>query len=115
MIHHVTLETPRERIDESVAFYALLEFARVDPPKQLVDVAVWVQRADHQVHLLFDEQPTAAPRGHLALVCPDYEATVARLEAAGWPYEPAEPFWGSPRGYVSDPVGHRIELMQFAP
>jgi catechol 2,3-dioxygenase-like lactoylglutathione lyase family enzyme len=115
MIHHVAVETPRARVREQIAFYALLGFEEVPAPETLQGVAEWVQRDGQQVHLLYADDPVVAPRGHFAVVCPDYEATVARLESAGFPFERHTVHWGSPRGYVHDPVGHRIEVMEFPP
>ncbi|HEU4655941.1 MAG TPA: VOC family protein [Capillimicrobium sp.] len=118
MIHHVAVETPRAAVDACVAFYGLLGFEPVTPPPGLVDVAAWVERDGQQIHLLYVDGPDDAvvpPEGHVAVVCPDYEATVARLRAAGFAFEPRTEHWGSPRCFVSDPAGHRVEVMQFPP
>jgi catechol 2,3-dioxygenase-like lactoylglutathione lyase family enzyme len=115
MIHHVAIETPRARVEESAAFYALLGFVRVPEPEGLREVAAWLERGGQQVHLLYRDEPTVPAFGHFAVVCPDYEETVARLEAAGFAFQPTTPHWGSPRGYVRDPIGHRVEVMQFTP
>jgi len=55
------------------------------------------------------------PRGHLAVVASDYEATIAALRAAGHEVDPREEHWDSPRSFVRDPAGHVVEVMQFPP
>jgi catechol 2,3-dioxygenase-like lactoylglutathione lyase family enzyme len=115
MIHHVTLETRLEDVEGAVAFWALLGFERVEPPGRLASIAVWVQRAGTQVHLLFDDDPVAPSRGHTAVVADDYDAAVARLERAGFECRPSTPDWGSPRCSVISPGGHRVEVMAFPP
>jgi catechol 2,3-dioxygenase-like lactoylglutathione lyase family enzyme len=113
MINHFAVEMPRAQTEACVAFYELLGFERIDPPESLRDIAAWVRAGDLTLHLLFVEDPVVPPIGHIAVVCPDYEETIARLEAAGHPYERHEVHWGSPRGYATDPAGHRVEVMEF--
>jgi catechol 2,3-dioxygenase-like lactoylglutathione lyase family enzyme len=116
MIHHVTLETRREDVDDAVAFWALLGFERVEPPSErLASIAVWVQRAGTQVHLLFQDEPVAPTRGHTAVVAEDYDDAVARMERAGFECRPSTQDWGSPRCSVVSPGGHRVEVMAFPP
>ena len=115
MIHHVAVETAPGDADSCVAFYALLGFDRVEPPPTLRDRAVWVQRGTQQVHLLLTDDPVAPPAGHVAIVAPDYEATLARLRDAGFEPDERARHWGSPRCFVADPAGHRVEVMAFPP
>jgi catechol 2,3-dioxygenase-like lactoylglutathione lyase family enzyme len=115
VIHHVTFEVPRERWDECAAFYALLGFERVQPPPSLAKRAAWVQHGGTQVHLMDVEAPVVLPRGHVAVVPDDYDATVASLRDAGHEVEPRREHWGAPRAYVRDPAGNLVELMAFPP
>ncbi len=110
-LQHVSLETRREDADREVFFWGLLGFVAVDPPPGLRDVATWVSRHGTQIHLLYDDNPVVMPRGHVAVVVDDYEATAASLEAAGHPVEPRAPHWHTPRGFVRSPAGHRVEVM----
>jgi catechol 2,3-dioxygenase-like lactoylglutathione lyase family enzyme len=55
------------------------------------------------------------PRGHVAVVVGDYEATVAALRDAGHEVEARPQHWGAPRAYTRDPAGNRVELMAFPP
>ena len=97
------------------AFYALLGFREVDPPEALRERAVWLEREGTQIHLMLVDEPVAPPQGHVAVVVDDYERTLAALRKAGRDPEPRTEHWGSPRAFVRDPAGHRVELMAFPP
>jgi catechol 2,3-dioxygenase-like lactoylglutathione lyase family enzyme len=114
-LHHVALETHPEDGDACRDFYLLLGFREVRPPAALLGRARWLERAGQQLHLLLTESPSVAPRGHVALVVDDYGRAVEALRAAGHDAEPAAEHWGSPRAFVQDPAGHRVELMAFPP
>jgi catechol 2,3-dioxygenase-like lactoylglutathione lyase family enzyme len=113
-IHHVALPTRLQDVEAEVAFWALLGFSVVQPPPSLRERTTWVQAADGtQIHLLHaDEAQTA---GHLAIVAPAFDTTLAVLSAAGHPSEPRTPHWGAPRAYVHSPSGHLVELMAVPP
>jgi catechol 2,3-dioxygenase-like lactoylglutathione lyase family enzyme len=115
MIQHVTFEVSRERWDACAAFYALLGFERVQPPPSLAGRAAWLQSGPTQVHLMDVDEPVVLPRGHVAVVVDDYDATLAALRDAGHDVQPRAEYWGSPRAYVHDPAGNLVELMAFAP
>jgi catechol 2,3-dioxygenase-like lactoylglutathione lyase family enzyme len=117
VLQHVSLETRREGVAAEVAFWALLGFARIEPPASLSDRATWLQAPDGfaQIHLLYADAPTAMPQGHVAVVAPSFDTTVAALRDAGFDVEPRAAHWGAPRAYVRSPGGHRVELMAFAP
>jgi catechol 2,3-dioxygenase-like lactoylglutathione lyase family enzyme len=114
-IHHVALETRREDGDRCVAFWELLGFQEVEAPQALRDRARWVQRDAQQVHVMWADDPDVPPAGHVAVVAADYEATLARLREAGFSPEERRHHWGSPRSFVRDPAGHRVEIMEFPP
>ncbi len=113
-VHHAALEAAEADREPLVAFFAVLGFARVEPPPTLTD-AFWVQRGGTQVHILFADEAVVLPQGHVAVVCADYEETLARLRAAGFSPEPRTEHWGSPRCFVRAPGGHRVEVMAFPP
>jgi catechol 2,3-dioxygenase-like lactoylglutathione lyase family enzyme len=115
MIDHVALETRRTDIEACVGFWTLLGWHEVLPPQPLLDIAAWVSRGDQTVHFLFADDPVVEPRGHVAVSCPDFADAIVRLEAAGHGVTPTDNLWGSPRAYVRDPAGHRLELMEFGP
>jgi len=114
-LHHVAVEIRREQTEECAAFYELLGFERIEPPPTLVDRAAWLERGGTHVHLLFADEPVAAPMGHLAVVADDYGATLQRLHDAGHETMPGGVHWGSPRIFVRDPAGHVVEVMAFPP
>jgi len=114
-LQHVALETRRADAEAALAFWALLGFARAQPPESLRERAAWVQRGATQIHLLFAEEPVVPPSGHVAVVLDDYDATLERLRAAGFPAEPRRPCWGAQRAYLYAPGGHRVEVMAFPP
>ena len=115
MVQHVTLEVRREQGEECAAFWQLLGYERVEPPPSLADRAAWLQRGSTQIHLMWVEDPVVLPKGHVAVVLEDYDATLAALGAAGHRPEPRSEHWGSPRSYVHDPAGNLVEMMAFAP
>ncbi len=116
MIQHVALETREDDIDAEVAFWALLGFARVEAPGALAERSTWLQgAAGTQVHLLHAPDPTAPPEGHVAIIAPDYDATLARLRHAGFDPQPRPAHWGAQRSFVRSPGGHRVEVMAAPP
>jgi catechol 2,3-dioxygenase-like lactoylglutathione lyase family enzyme len=115
VIQHVALETRRSDGEAAEAFWRLLGFETVDPPTTLRERAAWLQRGATQIHLLWHEEPTAAPDGHVAVVLDDYDGTLERLRAAGHEVEPRAQHWGAPRAFVRSPGGHRVEVMATPP
>ena len=115
MIHHAALEVREDDADADVAFWGLLGFAEVGPSPALARRARWLQRAGTQIHLLFTEEPLSAAEGHVAVIAPAFEETLAALRGAGHAPEPRTEHWGAPRAFVRTPSGHRVELMAFPP
>lgn len=114
MIQHVALPTLAADVTAEVAFWALLGFTTVDPPASLAERATWVQApGGTQIHLLYTSEPAHA--GHVAIVAPEFDSTVAALHAAGFTPEPRTPHWGAARAYVRSPGGHLVELMAAPP
>jgi catechol 2,3-dioxygenase-like lactoylglutathione lyase family enzyme len=115
MLQHVALETRPADVDAVAAFWELLGFARTEEPPTLRGLAVWLERGASQIHLLLTDEPVVPPAGHAAVVVDDYPATIAALRARGVAAEPRTEHWGVPRTFVTDPAGHRIELMAAPP
>lgn len=115
MIHHVAVDVPAGELDAEVAFWALLGFDEVEPPDALRGTWRWVQRAGGQIHLRGVHASAPAGDWHVAVVVPDHAAAVARLEAAGFTYEPGSEHWGAPRGKTTAPGGATVELMAAPP
>ncbi|HEX5929589.1 MAG TPA: VOC family protein [Solirubrobacterales bacterium] len=114
MLHHVGIEIAPTEIERAAELFELLGFERVAPPPALAEFT-WLEREGTQVHLMPAEQPAVPARGHLAVVAPEFEATVARLRKRGFEVEPRGEHWGSPRAHAIAPGGHRVELMAAAP
>jgi catechol 2,3-dioxygenase-like lactoylglutathione lyase family enzyme len=114
-LQHTSLEIRRDDVPAELGFWALLGFDQVDAPTGLGGRATWVARAGTQIHLLHADAPTVMPRGHVAILADDYDATVGRLRAAGFAFEPDDELWGAPRGFVRTPAGHRVEVMAAPP
>ncbi len=114
MLHHVGIEVAPADVERAAELFELLGFAPVEPPPALAEFT-WLERGGTQVHLMPTEQPTAAPRGHLAVVAPDFAATVAGLREAGFEVEPRRNHWDAERAIVHAPGGHRVELMAAPP
>jgi catechol 2,3-dioxygenase-like lactoylglutathione lyase family enzyme len=114
MLHHVGIEIAPADVDRAVELFELLGFARVEPPPTLAEFT-WLEREGTQVHLMPEERPAAAPRGHLAVVVPEFESVVERLREHGFEVESRRSHWGACRAVVIAPAGHRVELMQAPP
>ncbi len=114
MLHHVSIEVVPTEIERAVEFFTALGFERVEPPPTLSEFT-WLEREGTQVHLMPEESPTVPPRGHLAVVALDFEATIARLRERGFEVEPRREHWGALRAHAIAPGGHRVELMAAPP
>jgi catechol 2,3-dioxygenase-like lactoylglutathione lyase family enzyme len=115
VLHHAALEAGPADREPLAAFLALLGFARVETPPTLTGV-IWLERDGTQIHILgADGEAVAPPEGHVAVVCPDYDATLARLREAGFDPAPRTEHWGAPRCFVRAPGGHRVEVMARPP
>jgi catechol 2,3-dioxygenase-like lactoylglutathione lyase family enzyme len=114
VIHHTALEAAEADREPLAAFFELLGFRRVEPPATLAG-ALWLECSGTQLHVLFVEDAVVSPQGHVAVVCPGYDAVLARLRDAGFEPESRREHWGSPRCFVRAPGGHRVEIMARPP
>jgi catechol 2,3-dioxygenase-like lactoylglutathione lyase family enzyme len=114
VLHHVGIEVAPADVEAAVGFFELIGFVRVEPPQTLCEFT-WLEREGTQVHLMPTDDPTVPSPGHLAVVAPDFDATVARLRDAGFEVEPKREHWGQPRALAIAPGGHRVELMAAPP
>jgi catechol 2,3-dioxygenase-like lactoylglutathione lyase family enzyme len=114
-LQHVSLETRPGDTDAEVAFWALLGFARVQPPGELGERSTWVQSGTTQIHLLHADEPVVPPEAHVAVVCAAFEETIEAVAAAGFPVDPHTPYWGAARAFTRSPGGHRVEVMAAPP
>jgi catechol 2,3-dioxygenase-like lactoylglutathione lyase family enzyme len=114
VLHHVGIEVAPADIEATVGFFELLGFERVEPPGTLLEYT-WLERSGTQVHLMPREDATVPQAGHLAVVTPDFEGALRRLQEAGFEAERRREHWGSPRAWAIAPGGHRVELMAAPP
>ena len=115
MLQHVTLEVFPSEIGQSVEFWELLGFERVEAPAALAETFVWMERRGTQIHLERNDAPVVPPHGHAAVVVEDFDATVERLHGAGFEVAPGREHWGAPRAKATAPTGHLVELMASPP
>ncbi|HEX6022681.1 MAG TPA: VOC family protein [Solirubrobacter sp.] len=115
MLQHVTLEVRPDEVRPCVAFWELLGFTEMEPPPMLRHRFTWVEREGTQIHLVPVDAPVPAREGHVAVVADDYEATLARLTAAGYALREGSNAWNAARSFVRDPAGHLIEVMSKPP
>ena len=111
----MTLEIDPSDLGRASEFWALLGFARVDPPEDLADRFSWFERDGTQIHLAHVSDPGATPHGHSAVIAPEFKQTVERLTESGFEVAPKRERWGSARAEAIAPGGHRIELMASPP
>jgi catechol 2,3-dioxygenase-like lactoylglutathione lyase family enzyme len=113
MLHHAGLEILPADLDRTVEFFTLLGFTEVPDP--FPSGFTWLERNGTQIHLMHEDSPTVPPRAHIAIVCPNFDATLARLQEHGFTVERRTPHWNEPRAIATAPGGHRVELMQAPP
>ncbi len=113
-LDHVQLAMPSGHEAEARAFYVgLLGLAEVAKPIHLAKRdGCWFERGAVKVHLGVEEGFAPARKAHPAFVVDDLAETAGRLERAGHRLQHDQPLDGFERGYVDDPFGNRIELMQ---
>ncbi|HSS41156.1 MAG TPA: VOC family protein [Solirubrobacterales bacterium] len=114
MLHHVGIEVAPAEIEDAAGFFELIGFEQVEPPPTLSEFT-WLEREGTQIHLMPTDEPIVPSPGHLAVVAPEFDATVARLRDAGFAVEPKREHWGQPRVLAIAPGGHRVELMAAPP
>lgn len=111
-IDHVQLAMPAGGEDAARAFFCgvlgMMELAK--PPQLAKRGGCWFASGDVQVHLGVDADFRPARKAHPGLRCSDLGALIARLREAGIDYE-EDAATGSPRAFVHDPFGNRIELV----
>ncbi|HEU5033143.1 MAG TPA: VOC family protein [Mycobacteriales bacterium] len=115
-LHHVNVVVPPGGTESVLSFYVdVLGLERVAKPTEgVAESGAWFDIDDSsQVHISErDGQPH--PQAHFALVVDDFEAVLARVAAAGAPWQEQADIFGGRRGFTRDPAGNRIELLQRA-
>lgn len=113
-LHHVQLAMPKGREDAARTFYqellGLVEVAK--PPILAARGGVWFQRGSVRVHLGVEAHFQPAQKAHPAFEVAGVVELLAHLEAAGVRVLRDDNLPGFVRGYVQDPFGNRIELLE---
>jgi catechol 2,3-dioxygenase-like lactoylglutathione lyase family enzyme len=113
-IDHVRLAMPKGGEEVARGFYAgVLGMREIPkPPAMAGRGGVWFESGRAQVHLAGDDPFVPAAKAHPALMVEGLDALVARCEVHGHAFTPDVSFDGRERGYVRDPFGNRIELIE---
>jgi catechol 2,3-dioxygenase-like lactoylglutathione lyase family enzyme len=114
VLHHVAIEVAPGDLERTVRLFELVGFVEVEPPPSLAEFT-WLERDGTQVHLMPTDSPTVPRRGHVAVVVPDFERSLAALEEAGFDVARRGAHWGAPRAKATAPGGHIVELMAAPP
>ena len=115
MLHHVSIEVLPGDAARWGQLLELIGFQPVTAPEELGGAIPWFERQGTQVHLIVTEAATVPALGHAAFVAPDFDATVSRLEDAGFGVEEHRELWGEKRSFVLAPGGHRVEIVAAPP
>jgi catechol 2,3-dioxygenase-like lactoylglutathione lyase family enzyme len=94
-IDHVQPAMPAGREDDARAFFC---------------GGCWFSSGEVQVHLGVEPEFRPARKAHPGLRCANLRALLQRLREAGIAYE-EDGAMGSPRAFVHDPFGNRLELI----
>jgi catechol 2,3-dioxygenase-like lactoylglutathione lyase family enzyme len=114
MLQHAGIEVSPADLDRTVEFFAILGFTEVPCP--IDDGAfTWLEHSGTQIHLLHEPNPTVPTRAHVAVVVPQFDAALARLQEHGFKVERRREYWNEPRALATAPGGHRVELMSAPP
>jgi hypothetical protein len=113
MLQHAGIEVSPADLDRTVEFFAILGFRVVPDPFD--GGFTWLECAGTQVHLMHEDDPTVPARAHVAIVVPQFDGALARLQEHGFEVERRREHWNEPRALAVAPGGHRVELMKAPP
>jgi catechol 2,3-dioxygenase-like lactoylglutathione lyase family enzyme/heme-degrading monooxygenase HmoA len=108
---------PAGQEDVARAFYAeLLGIPEVAKPEPMASRGgSWFERGELRVHLGVEDKFRPAKKAHPALLVEEFDAMVERIEAAGHSFKKAEDLGAARRGFVDDPFGNRVEIVEALP
>ena len=113
-LHHVQLAMPKGGEEAARKFYqGVLGLAEVEKsPILAARGGVWFEQGQVRVHLGVEEGFQPAQKAHPAFQVNGVVELLAHLRAAGVAVVTDDNLPGYKRGYVSDPFGNRIELLE---
>ncbi len=89
MLQHAGIEVSPVDLDRMVEFFAILGFTVVPDPFD--GGFTWLERDGTQIHLMHEDFPTVPARAHVAVVTPNFDAALARLQEHGFAVERDSP------------------------
>jgi catechol 2,3-dioxygenase-like lactoylglutathione lyase family enzyme len=112
-LDHVQLAMPEHGEVAAEAFYSgVLGLQRLaKPPPLAARGGCWFGRGDVQVHLGVEAEFRPARKAHPALRVSGLAELAAAIEASGHTFRWDDELPEVRRGYVDDPFGNRIELI----
>jgi catechol 2,3-dioxygenase-like lactoylglutathione lyase family enzyme len=113
-IDHVQVAAPRGCEDDARAFYGvLLGLEEIPKPEPLrARGGAWFRAGAQELHVGVEEPFAPARKAHPALVASDLAALRERLAGAGHEVHDDDALPGTPRFYVHDPFGNRLEILE---
>ena len=116
-LHHVNVVVPPGATANVISFYAeTLGLRQVSKPTEgVAQTGAWFDIDDTgaQVHVS-ERDGERHPQAHFGLVVDDFDGVLARLSAAGAPWEDQPQIFGGRRGFTRDPEGNRVEILERA-
>ena len=112
-IDHVQLAMPAGEEDTARRFFVdLCGMTEVPKPTELAKRGgCWFRSGTVEVHLGVEQEFRPARKAHPALVCENYAALIAKLQAAKVSVKEDFEIPGIRRSHILDPFGNRIELI----
>jgi len=112
--HHVQISIPVGAEDKAREFYCgLLGMTEIPkPPVLAARGGCWFRTGPVQLHLGIEAEFRPAKKAHPALVVDDLDELSRRCVDAGIEVRDGDGLDGYRQGYVDDPFGNRIELLE---
>jgi catechol 2,3-dioxygenase-like lactoylglutathione lyase family enzyme len=114
-LHHVNIVVKPGQTDEIAGFYSdVLGLRRTTKPAEGTTTGgAWFDiDATTQLHISERVDAVMHDDMHFGLVVDDFDATMARLAAAGAEWKEQADLFGGRRGSTRDPLGNRVELLE---
>jgi len=114
-LHHVNVVVKPGETERVIGFYRdVLGLRPTDKPVAgTTPGGAWFDIDDSsQLHISERSDAVMHDDMHFGLVVDDLDVVLARLEAAGAPWQPQADLFGGRRGSTRDPLGNRIELLE---
>ena len=113
-LHHVNVTVPAELEAETKEFDGgVLGLNQLPKPATSRQSGAWYQIGETQLHLSVDDEPRESSSRHICFTVSDLAEAERRFREAGVEIRPdPRPVPGSPRFYVRDPGGNRLEIVQ---